>query len=100
MRITIEIDEGAAVLSTQAPVTGADVAVEADGGAAADSESPDRAEFTAARDATEAGGPPDWLLEALAVHVAEGLAESPQAFVEAADGVDGGSAPDDGAGSA
>lgn len=99
MRITIEIDEGAAV-STRSAVTGAGVAVEVDGGAATDGLSKDRAESIAARDATEAGGPPDWLLEAIAVPVTDAAIEPPQAFEELADGVDGGSAPDDGVGAA
>ncbi len=107
MRITIEIDEGSAVLSTRAAVAGAEIAeiaAEADGGAAADQKSADVAERFARRDAADAGGPPDWLTEAIGAAPFEseaGLANvevsteatvaAPAAF-EVAEDLDGGAA--------
>ena len=77
MRITIEIDEGSAVLATRPAVTGADA---------------------------DAGGPPAWLVEAMAGLPPQGLEAgvmfegSPEAPQATEDGLDGGPAPEDAAG--
>jgi hypothetical protein len=93
VRITIEIDEASALLSARPAVSGTETPGEADGGVAADDQSPDVAAYAMRRDATDAGGPPDWLVEAIAGQRPGGLEAPATAFPAAADALDGGSAP-------
>ena len=87
-RITIDFDERARVVGEVAMPPVADVTGAIDGGAAP-AGGPEGPGSGAAGDATEAGAPPEWLMEAIA-HAAAATPSRPGAMLA---GEDGGAAP-------
>jgi hypothetical protein len=92
-RITIDFDERTGVAGEGASLPVADVAAAINGGAAPVGET-EGLRAGATGDATEAGAPPGWLLEAIA-HATAGTPSGASAPLA---GEDGGAAPADGDG--
>lgn len=87
-RITIDFDERAGVTGEGTMLPVADVAGATDGGAAP-AAGPEGTGGGDAGDATEAGAPPEWLMEAIA-HATAAAPLAPSATLA---GEDGGAAP-------
>ena len=87
MRITIDIDPAAAAMSAAVAATASGAAAEAtDGGAAANSLSAPQG----ASGGSDAGGPPQWLLDSVGKAIATGDGAAPG---DTAVGEDGGAGP-------
>ena len=88
MRITIDIDPAAAAMSAAVAATASGASAEAtNGGAAADSLSAPQG----TSGASDAGGPPQWLLDSVGEAIA--AAGDGASAADAAEGEDGGAGP-------